>query len=413
MSRLQILIFTQYFWPESFRINDVAKSLADKCESLDILTGKPNYPGGEIFKGYKAWGCQHESHQGSDVFRVPLRARGRSGLSLALNYLSFIMTGLLFAPWMLRRKKYDVIFVYAPSPILQAIPAIFMGWLKGCPVVLWVQDLWPASLTATGHVNNKLVLSIVESVVRFIYRHVDLLLVQSEAFTAPVAELAGGTPIAYLPNSVDDSFVSGVADGGPPLPGLDSAFSILFAGNIGTAQNVDVIVEAASILKSYPEIQFVVVGDGSRRQAILDEVNKQDLKNFHLPGRFPVENMPSFMKRASALLVTLADQEIFSYTIPSKVQAYLAAGRPILASMNGIGAQVVVDAEAGFAVPAESGSALAEAVLKLYRCSVEERELMGANGTAYFAKHFSHEMLVDRLICILKNCIIDSKAKQK
>lgn len=408
---MRILIFSQYFWPESFRINDVAKSLADKGDEVDVLTGKPNYPGGQVFEGYKAWGCQHESHQGSNVFRVPLRARGRSGVSLALNYLSFIITGILFAPWMLRRKKYDVIFVYAPSPILQAIPAIFMGWLKGCPVVLWVQDLWPASLTATGHVSNKLVLGLVERVVRFIYRHVDLLLVQSEAFIEPVAALAGGTPIAYLPNSVDDSFVSGAAHDGPSIPGLDASFSVLFAGNIGTAQNADVIVEAASILKNYTDIQFVVVGDGSRRQAIQDEVSKQGLTNFHLPGRFPIENMPAFMKRASALLVTLADQEIFSYTIPSKVQAYLAAGRPILASMNGIGAQVVVDAGAGFAVPAENGSALAEAILKLYRCSVEERDLMGANGAAYFAKHFSHEMLVDRLVGILKNCIIDWKAK--
>lgn len=389
----------------------MAKSLADKGDEVDVLTGKPNYPGGQVFEGYKAWGCQHESHQGSNVFRVPLRARGRSGVSLALNYLSFIITGILFAPWMLRRKKYDVIFVYAPSPILQAIPAIFMGWLKGCPVVLWVQDLWPASLTATGHVSNKLVLGLVERVVRFIYRHVDLLLVQSEAFIEPVAALAGGTPIAYLPNSVDDSFVSGAAHDGPSIPGLDASFSVLFAGNIGTAQNADVIVEAASILKNYTDIQFVVVGDGSRRQAIQDEVSKQGLTNFHLPGRFPIENMPAFMKRASALLVTLADQEIFSYTIPSKVQAYLAAGRPILASMNGIGAQVVVDAGAGFAVPAENGSALAEAILKLYRCSVEERDLMGANGAAYFAKHFSHEMLVDRLVGILKNCIIDWKAK--
>ena len=408
---MRILIFSQYFWPESFRINDVAKSLADKGDEVDVLTGKPNYPGGQVFEGYKAWGCQHESHQGSNVFRVPLRARGRSGVSLALNYLSFIITGILFAPWMLRRKKYDVIFVYAPSPILQAIPAIFMGWLKGCPVVLWVQDLWPASLTATGHVSNKLVLGLVERVVRFIYRHVDLLLVQSEAFIEPVAALAGGTPIAYLPNSVDDSFVSGAAHDGPSIPGLDASFSVLFAGNIGTAQNADVIVEAASILKNYTDIQFVVVGDGSRRQAIQDEVSKQGLTNFHLPGRFPIENMPAFMKRASALLVTSADQEIFSYTIPSKVQAYLAAGRPILASMNGIGAQVVVDAGAGFAVPAENGSALAEAILKLYRCSVEERDLMGANGAAYFAKHFSHEMLVDRLVGILKNCIIDWKAK--
>lgn len=406
---MRILLLSQYFWPESFRIVDVAKTLAQKGVKVDILTGKPNYPQGVIFDGYKASGCQRETLDGNEIYRIPLRARGRSGVGLALNYLSFIFSGLVFGPWMLRGKKFDVIFVYAPSPILQALPAIFLGWLKGCPVVLWVQDLWPESLSATGHVKNKRVLKCVEAVVRYIYRKVDLLLVQSEAFVAPVSALASGTPVRYFPNSVDDSFSSPAAGSGLDLAGMDAAFPVLFAGNIGTAQAVEVIVEAAVLLRAHADIQFVVVGDGSRREWMAQQVIEQGLTNLHLPGRFPIETMPALMQKASALLVTLADQEIFRHTIPSKIQAYLAAGRPVLASLDGEGAKLISDAKAGVAVPAEDGGALARAVLQMYQSLPEEREKMGVNGAAYFKEHFEHDMLVDRLITILDSCVASKK----
>ena len=159
-------MFSQNFWPESFPINDICASLVDKGLKVDILTGKPNYPEGKIFSGYRTWGCMTESYRGAEVNRIPLRPRGSSSIGLALNYLFFVFSGLLVAPFLLRKKKFDVIFIYAPSPVLQAIPAIFMGFLKDCPVVIWVQDLWPESLSATGYVSNKVVLKLVEWVVR-------------------------------------------------------------------------------------------------------------------------------------------------------------------------------------------------------------------------------------------------------
>lgn len=409
---MHVLIVSQYYWPEGFRINDVAKTLAEKVSSVEVLTGKPNYPGGRVFDGYQTSGCQLEIHQNIKVNRIPLLARGRGGIRLALNYLSFIVSGLLFAPWILRGKRFDVIFVYAPSPILQAIPAIFLGWLKGAPVVLWVQDLWPESLSATGHVRNRLILKLVELVVHFIYRHVDLLLVQSRAFEAPVRALASDTPIIYYPNSVDDAFAQPASGEVPSVDGLGKGFSVMFAGNIGAAQAVDVIVEAATLLKGYPDINFVVLGDGSSREGMLKEVQQRGLNNLHLPGRFPVETMPGFMQKASALLVTLADRPIFAATVPNKVQAYLAAGRPIIACLNGEGARLVVEAEAGLATPAEDARALADAVLNLYRLSNAEREKMGANGRRYFQKHFDHNHLVDELIGHLQAVVQNRKDKQ-
>jgi glycosyltransferase involved in cell wall biosynthesis len=395
---MKVLIFSQYFWPESFRINDVAKSLCAKGLHVEVVTGKPNYPNGVIFDGYKPLGYQLDIHDGVVIHRIPLLARGRGALRLLLNYISFVISGLLFSPWVLRRKRFDVIFVYGLSPILQAIPAIFMGWMKGIPVVLWVQDLWPESLSATGHIQNKVVLKLVEHVVRFIYRHVDLLLVQSQAFIEPVSALASSTPVKYYPNSVDESFFAPTTTGVPAVSGLRDGFSVMFAGNIGSAQAVDVIIEAATLLQEYTDIHFVILGDGSRRDWMLQETNDRGLSNFHLPGRFSVETMPGFMKKASALLVTLSDQDIFAITVPNKIQAYMAVGRPILACLNGEGARLVIEADAGLAVPAEDAKKLADAVLQLYRMSAIERERLGSNGRHYYKEHFDHDKLVVELI---------------
>lgn len=400
---MRVLIVSQYYWPESFRINEVAKTLVEKGLDVDVLTGKPNYPQGVCFEGYRASGSQYETHDGVNIHRVPLIPRATGGMRLALNYLCFILTGLVFAPWLLRRKQFDVIFVYGLSPILQAIPAIFLGWLKGCPVVLWVQDLWPESLAATGYVKNKLILKLVEQVVRLIYRHVDLLLVQSEAFIAPVRALASDTPVIYYPNSVDQSFSASTTAVEVGVPGLERGFSVLFAGNIGAAQAVEVIVEAATLLKNHADIHFVVMGDGSRRDWMLQEAKRRNLSNLHMPGRFPVETMPGYMQMASALLVTLADQSIFAATVPNKVQAYMASGRPIIACMRGEGARLVAEAKAGLAVPAEDAAALAGAVLALYGMPLVEREEMGRQGRAYFQAHFNHEHLVDQLVNHLQN----------
>ncbi len=374
-----------------------------------MLTGKPNYPHGEIFAGYRAWGCQQENYQGININRIPLLARGGGGWRLALNYLSFVVSGLIFAPWMLRKKKFDVIFIYAPSPILQALPAIFLGWLKGCPVVLWVQDLWPESLSATGHVRNQTVLKLVKLVVRFIYRRTDLLLVQSSAFEEPVSAMASSTPVRYYPNSVDASFSIPTLIAIPYVPGLDQGFSVMFAGNIGAAQAVGVIVEAASLLKEYSDIHFVVLGDGSSRAWMLNEVQQRGLSNLHLPGRFPVETMPNFMHMASVLLVTLADQPIFAATVPNKVQAYMSAGRPIIACLNGEGARLVVEAGAGLATPAEDAKSLADTILRLYRLSPSELKTMGDNGRRYFQKHFDHDCLIDELIVLLRDVSMTEK----
>lgn len=404
---MKVLVVSQYFWPEGFRINDLVKSLVERGVEVDVLTGKPNYPEGSIYEGYKAFGCMTESWCGANVFRVPLFPRGKNGsIRLALNYLSFILAGTVFGPFLLRNRKYDVVFVYGLSPILLAIPAVFIAWLKRKKLIVWVQDLWPQSLSATGYIKSTFFLRCVEFVVRWIYRHTDLLLVQSRAFEGAVSELAPNKPVIYYPNSVDSSFssVSNFNNEQPVIEALETGFPVIFAGNVGAAQAVECIVEAASILQEMPQIRFVIFGNGSKWVWIKDQIARRGLTNMHLAGRFPIEAMPGYLQKAEVLLVSLSDEPIFSLTVPNKIQAYMASGRPIVASLNGEGARLVVESGAGISSPAEDPVALAKAILSLYQMTSEQRRQIGENGRIYYRNHFDHEILVDQLIGHLDAC---------
>ena len=396
---MKILIFNQYFWPESFRINEIAFALKALGHKVDVMTGKPNYPEGKLFSGYNVWGFKKEYWRDIPIYRFPMLARGNRGaVKLALNYVSYIISGLLFSPWLLRKEKYDVIFVYGVSPIFQAIPASFLGWLKGVPVVLWVQDLWPQSAEATGYVKSPFLLKLLEKFVRFTYAHTDLLLVQSEAFIEPVSNLAPNIPIAYYPNTVEKEFYSPQAISAPYIESLQSGFTVLFAGNVGAAQAMETIVAAAEKLQTYSEISIVILGSGSKSDWVAQQIVEKKITNLHLEGRFPIETMPTLMRLASALMVTLTDQPIFELTVPNKIQAYLAVGKPVIACLNGEGARIVAEAKAGVVVRAEDGEGLANAIVKLYKMSAPEREQMGVNGRAYFKQHFDEEMLTTELI---------------
>ena len=376
---------------------------------MDVLTGKPNYPDGDVFPGYHAGGCSTEEYCGATVYRVPIFPRGRkSALSLALNYLSFILSGGGFGLWQLRKSKPDIVFVYAPSPLLQVLPALLIGKFKGAPVVVYVQDLWPESIEATGYVRNRWVLRIVESVVRFIYQHADMIMVSSRPFERAIQRFSPSAKVVYYPNSVNLSFCNPNAGLKPEVPALNEGFAVVFAGNVGSAQAVQVIVEAARLLKLQSSIRLVVLGAGSELEWMRQQKENLELENLYLAGRFPVEAMPWLLSRAAVLLATLADQPIFAATVPNKIQAYMAAGRPIIACMNGEGARLVTEAKAGIAVPAERAHELAKAILVLYKLPQEERERMGENGQAYYRNNFDHENLISQLLERLES-LVDSK----
>ena len=342
---MKILIFSQHFWPESFRINDVALSLLEAGHAVTVLTGQPNYPSGSVFPGYRAAGSGVEAHRGLAIHRVPLVPRGRGGvLRLVANYLSFIASATLFGPWRLRGQRFDVVFVYANSPLLQALAAIVLARLKSCPLVTWVQDLWPQSLQATGYVTHPRALAAVESVVRFIYARNTLLLMQSAAFVAPVRALA---PARVLIHVHANPGVDEPVSAGAPALQLEAGFNLVFAGNLGTAQTLDTVLDAAELLRDLADLRFVVVGSGSRGEWLAAQVRARGLANVQLLGRFQPEQIPAILAQAQALLVTLVDDPAMALTMPSKVQTYLAAGRPVIAALRGEGARALRESGAG------------------------------------------------------------------
>lgn len=401
---MKILVLSQYFWPESFIINDIVRTLDEQGHEVVVATGKPNYPDGKIFEGYQAKGVQRDRYLDRiDVVRVPLWPRGAGGArNLVLNYLSFVLAGLFYLPWFLRKREFDAIVVFAPSPILQAIPAIALKWIKRARLALWVQDLWPESLAATGFVRNRHALRMVGWLVRGIYRCCDTLLVQSRAFVEPVARYAARDKIVYFPNSMDSRRMSQA----PALPEaladlMDKHFCVVFAGNLGTAQALDTLVEAACQLRDDAGMRLVLVGSGSRLAWLEAQKQALGLDNLVLAGRFPMEAMPAIFERSDVLLVSLSDQDIFAQTVPSKIQAYLAAGRPIAASLNGEGARVVMEAGAGLASPAEQPEALVHNLRQLRSMKAEAREQMGQAGRDYFDQHFEMSAQVQRLVQII------------
>lgn len=378
--------------------------MCERGADVTVLTGQPNYPEGKIHPGYSAWKMGHEKSGDADVWRIPLFPRGQgSAVRLALNYLSFVLSGAFWGPWLLRRQRFDVVFVYGTSPILQALPAILLGWLKRAPVAIWVQDLWPESLSATGFIKNKTLLAAVSAIVRFIYRASDAILIQSRAFREPIERLIGKSgKFHYFPNSVEPP-----TDNAPSPKAAETAqiiekrFSVVFAGNLGVAQSLDTILTAAEFLKENKDIEFQIVGSGSRDGWLAGEIERRKLHNVFMRGRFPFQDMPPILQAASVLLVTLKDEPIFAYTIPSKIQAYLAAGRPLIACLNGEGARLVEEAGAGEACAAEDARGLADAVIRLYSKSDTQRAALGDAGRRYFMEHFESGKLTDQLLGLL------------
>lgn len=395
---MKVLVVSQHYWPESFRINEVVESLQEAGCDVTVLSGQPNYPRGEVFPGYRAmsWGVERHA-AGYDIYRVPLVPRGPGGaLRLVGNYLSFVVNAATFGAWQLRRQRYDVIFVYAVSPILQAIPAIILRTTCRAALVTWVQDLWPQSLEVTGFVRNRKALALVERVVRWIYRRNDLLLAQSEAFVPTVRALSGGTEVVYHPNPGERAM--GSVPAGPPALVLGPGFNVVFAGNLGTVQALETVLDAADQLRRDSAIHFTLVGDGSRLKWLEGEIGRRGLHNVSLPGRFAPDEMPQILAQADALLVSLVRSPIMEQTVPSKVQAYLAAGRPLIASMDGEGARVVQESGAGVACPAEDAAALVAAITALKSASPDARRAMGDAGRAYYGRHFEPAALAHQLV---------------
>lgn len=407
---MKLLVVSQYFWPENFRINDLVIDMVERGHEVTVLTGQPNYPSGRFFPGY-GWGnpCT-ELYQGANVVRVPLVPRGSAGaIRLALNYASFALFGTLGA-WLRLRGKFDAIFVFEVSPITVGIPAIVASRRFKAPILFWVLDLWPESLTAAGGVRSPGVLRAVDRLVKWIYRNCSRVLVQSRAFVPEIAR--HGVPdsmIRYFPSWGESLFQPLQQADFTLLPSLPEGFKVLFAGNMGEAQDLPAVLKAVELTRDRTDIHWLIVGDGRMAAWAKEEALRRGLSQVHFLGRHPLESMPHFYAAADALLLPLKREPIFALTIPGKLQSYLACARPVLAMLDGEGARIVRESGAGFACPAGDAEGLAAQVKKLAAMPDIERQEMGLNGRNYYEANFDRTCLFDQLETWLEDAIQESK----
>ncbi|HRC59440.1 MAG TPA: glycosyltransferase family 4 protein [Candidatus Propionivibrio aalborgensis] len=390
--RLSIVFVSQYFFPEQFSNNAIVEELVRRGHDVDVVTGVPNYGRDGFFEGYSNSEAREEDWRGARIHRARSVARGKSKLRLLLNYITFPVTGSWTALRKVKRRP-DVSFVSMPSPPFQALPAIVLRWMRGVPVVYWVQDIWPETAIDMLRLKNPIIVKALSAVCGWIFRRADLVLVQSAAFPPMVARFGiVDERIRVLPNTAPDMYRPMAPEEAPDAQLLMPAggFRVMFAGNIGESQDFDTLLATADLLRDRGALHWVIIGSGrdlERVRARAAELGITD--RFHLLGRHPEETMPGFFAHADALIVSLRDSDIFNRIVPYKVQCYMACGRPILAAIGGEGARIIETAQAGFAAPPSDPRAMAEAVGRMMDLTAAERQAMGGNARRYYEAYYS------------------------
>ena len=399
---MKILVITNHYWPEEFKITELAENLAGKGHDVTVMSGIPNYPAGKFFPGYGLFSKRKEQKNGVTIHRMPLIPRGSGRRRwLILNYLSSALSFCTHALWY-GRKRYDATFVFNTSPATIGLPALIIRKLYGTPLVMWVLDLWPESISATAAIKKPVILNSIRRMMKSIYKRCDKILISSRGFEDSIQEIGGYEgEYVYFPNWIDQTDAKASVPNN--LPALPDGFKIVFTGNIGAAQDFGTVLDAAEILKSRRDLQWIIVGDGRKAEWLQEQVQQRGLQDcFHLPGRFPVTAMPYFQQHADAFLLPLRDAPIFSLTVPRKLQAYLAAGKPVIASIAGEGAALVNTAKAGVTCEPQSPDKLVAAITQLLELPSEERRQLGENGRAYCQEHFKPETVFGKLDAVLE-----------
>lgn len=404
MSKKKVLLVSQNFYPEFFKSNDIAFELVKKGFEVDVLTGIPNYPQGEYYKGYGLFKKRIETVNGVKIYRVFQFPRGKKGgnLGLSLNYVSFMISGVFWALYLSIFKSYDSVLIHLVSPITQAIPAIVIKIFRKTPIYSWVLDIWPDSAVLGGGINNRSIIGILDCIVKFTYNKSDKILISSKSFKDLILQKGEyKDKIVYFPNWSEDLLNMPKVE----IPALPDGFIIMMAGNLGVAQTLDAVMNAALELKDNDNIKWVLIGDGSRKQWVEEFVKKHSLENsVYIMGRYPFEMMPSFYKNANAMLLTLkADYPHINAVVPARLQSYMAASRPVLAMASGASADVIKESDCGYVVDPEDYKSLVSIIKEKVLTDKLGFELKGANGRKFFEKHYRKEKCLSNLVDIIKN----------
>ena len=393
---MKILLVCQSYYPEQFKITDIAEELAKQGNDVTVYTGLPNYPEGKIYDGYRNRENRYQYINGVKIKRSWLIERGHTKIQLFLNYLSFMISSSITS--FKDKEEYDVVMSYQLSPISMVVPAIIAAKKRNIKHILYCLDLWPASLYAGGLSNNSLLYKIIGKFSKKIYQSADKICVTSPSFIDYLDDVhnINSSNITVLYNYAEDIF--------KPIEGnsSDNITDIMFAGNIGKMQSVKTIIEAANILKENENILFHIVGDGSEYNKINQLIDKYKLDNVRVYGRKSLEEMPKFYSMADAMIISLARHEIISYTIPNKLQSYLAMGKPIIGSLDGQVNKIIKENNIGFTSDSENAEKLAENILRFSKFDREQISELEQNSLRFYHENFSKDKFYYQLNRLLE-----------
>ncbi|MGF7229602.1 MAG: glycosyltransferase family 4 protein [Candidatus Saccharibacteria bacterium] len=411
----RILIVGQHFWPETFRITDIAEGFVEQGFDVDVLCGTPNYPSGKFFPGYSFFKNRRQDYRGVNIIRVPEIPRGNNtNFRILINYLSFPFFSLFYVPYLLT-KKYDRVMVYQLSPVMMSIPGILVAKIKGIKLYMYICDFWPHSLFSILHFKNKYLVKFITWFSYWHYRRADGLVGVFKGIQTRLISEVGidKQRTLYIPQVAEKLYENEVFDKVLEKR-FKGTFNIVFAGAINPAQSFDTVVEAAmSVINSgHTNVKFIIIGDGMSRKWLEEEVAKLGIvKYFAFEGFKPVADIPKYQTIADALLVALTKSSLFEYGIPAKVQSYMASGRPIVGAMDGEGQRLINNSKCGICVDSGDAQGLADAITKMVTMKPKDRLQMGKNGRTYHFEHFEREYNLHRLIefVVNDNRIVDTE----
>jgi len=364
---------------------------------VTVITGIPNYPQGKYYDGYGLFKKRKETYNGMDIIRIPLIPRGNTPIMLALNYLSFVVSGFFWKAF--TKIKADYVFIFEVSPMTQALPGVWYAKKRKIPCYLYVTDLWPENVEIVAGITNKKFLNTIGVMVDYIYKRCDRIFTSSESFIQAIVDRGiDRKKLEFWPQYAEDYYKPvNRSDANVPEIPQDGIFNILFAGNIGFAQGLDVIPEAAKILKeTSTKVRFNIVGDGRFKDALKSSA-KEVSDYFNFIDKQPAKRIPEFMAVSDATLISLSKSKVFSITLPAKTQSCLACGVPIIVSADGEIQDVINKADAGVCSDAGDAKGLAENIKKLVTMSAEKHKNMAQNAADYYQNNFDKVTLLNKI----------------
>ena len=393
-AKKHILVISQYFYPEQFRINDMCQEWVERGYKVTVVTGIPNYPMGKIFDGYGLTKKRHENWNGIEIYRIPLIPRGSSSIGMILNYLSFMISGMFAAKFMV--IKADYVFSFEVSPMTQVLTGICFAKRLQVPHYLYVQDLWPENVITVTGITNPVIIKPIDKMVDYIYKNTDEIFATSPSFVDAICNRkikVDRKKVHYWPQYAEEFYHPCDKKAVGEIPDDDS-FKVIFTGNIGTAQGLQILPKTAEMLKK-ENVKFIMVGDGRYLEEFIDEVKSRNVEDkFVMVQRQPAERIPELLSACDAAFLSFQNDELWTMTIPAKLQSYMACGMPVIAAAQGETKRIIEEAQCG--VCSRIGDA-EELSLKIKDMMNTDLVEMGRKSREYFKEHFDKKKLMDQM----------------